>query len=202
MTQIVRVPQLPWHGTKAFEVSLPDTWDVEVYPMAGSKRPAMTKDEIRASILQPMGTSRIRELARGKREIVILFDDMARVTRVAPIVPFILEELAEAGIPDHRIRFIATTGAHGAMNRMDFAKKLGEEVLRRFSVFNHHPFDRCTHVGRTSFGTEVFINAEVMQCDFKIAIGCVTPHLFTVFSGGGKNILPGVVPQRASKTQA
>ena len=192
MTQMVRVPQLPWHGTKAFEISLPDTWDVEVYPMAGAQRPAMTKDEIRASILQPMETSRIRELARGKREIVILFDDMARVTRVAPIVPFILEELAEAGIPDHRIRFIATTGAHGAMNRMDFAKKLGEEILRRFPVYNHHPFDRCTYVGRTSYGTEVFINAEVMQCDFKIAIGCATPHLFTVFSGGGKNILPGV----------
>jgi nickel-dependent lactate racemase len=31
-----------------------------------------------------------------------------------------------------------------------------------------------------------------MRCDFKIAIGSITPHLFAVFSGGGKIILPGI----------
>jgi nickel-dependent lactate racemase len=192
MAKIIKVPQLPWHGTKAFEVSLPDTWEIEVCHMSGYNRPAMTEEQIRASILQPIGTSRIKELARGKNEIVILFDDMARVTRVAQIVPFILEELTEAGIPDHKIRFIAATGTHGAMSRIDFAKKLGEEILKRFPVYNHNPFDHCTYVSTTSYGTKVFINAEVMNCDFKIAIGSITPHPLTVFSGGGKNILPGV----------
>jgi len=192
MAKAIRVPQLPWHGTKAFEVSLPDTWDVEVCRMAGHNRPALNDDQIKASISRLIGTKPIRELARGKREVVLLFDDMARVTRVARIVPFILEELAETGIPDDKIRFVAATATHMAMTRADFAKKLGEAVLKRFPVYNHNPFDYCTYVGTTRYGTKVSINSEVMNCDFKIAIGCVTPHPMTVFSGGGKNILPGV----------
>jgi nickel-dependent lactate racemase len=31
-----------------------------------------------------------------------------------------------------------------------------------------------------------------MQCDFKIAISCITPHPFVGFGGGSKIILPGV----------
>ena len=55
---------------------------------------------------------------------------MTRVTRSAQIVPFILEELAEARIPNSRIRFIAALGSHGTLNRVDFVRKLGEEVAR------------------------------------------------------------------------
>ena len=198
--QIIRLPQLPWHGTKELEVPLPDTWEVTVCNMAGWNRPALSDDQIKASLTYLMGSPPIRELAKGKEEVVILFDDMARVTRVARIVPFILEELAEAGIPDHKIRFVAATGTHGAMNRADFAKKLGEETLKRFPVYNHNTFDHCSYVGKTSYGTPVSINSEVLNCDFKIAIGSVTPHPLTVFSGGGKNILPGVASFETIKT--
>jgi len=160
--------------------------------MAGYDRPAMTDDQIRYSITHLMGSPPIREIAKGKQEVVIIFDDIARVTRVARIVPFVLEELAKAGIPDRKIRFIAATGTHGAMTREDFAKKLGEPVLSRFRFYNHNPFDNCTYVGTTSRGTKVSINSEFMQYDFKIAIGSITPHLAAVFSGGGKIILPGI----------
>jgi nickel-dependent lactate racemase len=103
-----------------------------------------------------------------------------------------LEELAEAGIPDRSIRFIAALGNHGAMDRAALAKKLGEATLARFPVYNHNPHDNCTYVGTTSRGTKVFVNSEVMHCDLKIAIGSVTPHVMAAFSGGGKMILPGV----------
>jgi nickel-dependent lactate racemase len=117
---------------------------------------------------------------------------MTRVTRVARMVPYVLEELALAGIPDNRIRFIGATGTHCPMNRADFVRKLGEDVLARFPVYNHNSWENCTYVGTTSHGTKVYVNAEFMHCDFKIAIGSTSPHGFAVFSGGGKNILPGV----------
>lgn len=103
-----------------------------------------------------------------------------------------IQELADAGIPDSKIRFIAATGTHAPMDRAGFVKKLGEATLSRFPVYNHNPFDNCVYVGTTSYGTRVSINSEVMKCDFKIAIGAITPHLKTVFSGGAKMILPGV----------
>jgi len=162
--------------------------------MAGYNRPAMKPDEIKTSISNPIGTPPIRELAKGKKEVVIIFDDMTRVTRVAKIVPFVLGELAAAGIPDNRIRFIVALGLHSTMWRQHFVKKLGEEIVSRFSVYNHNPFYNCTYVGTTStYKTKVYANEEVMKCDLKIAIGSVVPHPMSGFGGGGKIILPGVV---------
>jgi len=188
----IKLPQLAWYGTKELELPVPDSWQVEVCNMAGYNRPAMNPDEIKAAIANPVGVPPIRELARGKNEVVIIFDDMTRVTRIAEIVPFVLQELVEADIPDDRIRFIIALGAHGVANRLDFVKKLGKEVVARFPVYNHSPFNNCTCVGTTSYGTDVYINAEVMHCDLKIAIGSVVPHPNTGFGGGGKIILPGV----------
>jgi len=160
--------------------------------MAGFDRPAMKPDQIKAAITNLIGSPPLRELARGKNEVVIIFDDMTRVTRVAELVPFVLEELAEAGIPDNRIQFICATGAHMALDRLSFVNKLGEATLARFPVYNHNPFDNCTYVGTTSYGTDIYINAEVMKCDLKIGIGSIVPHPNTGFGGGGKIILPGV----------
>jgi len=190
---IIRLPQLAWYETKELELPLPDSWQVEIHNMAGYNRPAMKPDEIKASISNPIGIPPIRELAKGKKEVVIIFDDMTRVTRVAKIVPFVLEELAAAGIPDNRIRFIVALGLHGALDRLDFVKKLGEEVVARFPVYNHNPFANCTYVGTTAaYKTKVYVNEVVMGCDLKIAINEVIPHPLGGFGGGGKIILPGV----------
>jgi lactate racemase len=194
--QTISVPQLAWHEPKNLELALPDSWQAKFYNMAGYNRPAMKSEEIKTSLSKLIGTAPIRELARGKKQVAILFDDLTRVTRVAEIVPFVLEELAQAGIPDSKIRFIAALGCHGALDRFGFAKKLGESTLARFPVYNHNAHGNCTYVGTTkTFGTEVYINEEVMKCDLKIGIGSLVPHPlrgFGGFSGGGKIILPGV----------
>ena len=167
MSNMLKLPQLAWHGIKELELPLPDNWQVEMGYMAGYDRPALSPDRIREAVTGKLiGLPPIRELARGKKEVVIIFDDMTRVTRVADIVPFVLEELAAAGIPDSSIRFIAALGCHGAMNRADFVKKLGEETVARFPVYNHNPFANCIYVGTTkTYGTKVYVNEEVMKCD-------------------------------------
>ncbi len=192
MANIVKLPQQSWYEPRELELPLPDNWQVEVCNMAGYNRPALSDDQIKAAIANPIGSPRIRDMAIGKKEVVIIFDDIHRVTRVAKIAPFIVEELEEAGIPDSNIRFIAATANHGAMNLIDFEKKLGREIMARFPVYNHNPHSNCTYIGTTSRGTKVSINAEVMYCDLKIAINSTQPHMTHVFSGGGKIILPGV----------
>ncbi|MDD5288554.1 MAG: lactate racemase domain-containing protein [Dehalococcoidales bacterium] len=190
---LVRVPQLNWYGTKEFKLSLPDRWQVEVGSIAGYNQPAMKPADISAVLNSPIGTRPLNELARGKKEVVILFDDMSRITRSAEIVPHVLKALAEAGIKDKNIRFVCALGCHGTLTRIDFAKKLGEDILARFPVYNHNPFDNCVPIGKTkTYGTEVSVNMEVMKCDLKIAIGMVVPHPMSGFGGGGKIILPGV----------
>jgi nickel-dependent lactate racemase len=160
--------------------------------MAGHDRMYLKPDAIKKAVSNPIGMKPLREYARGKKEVVILFDDMARVTRVAEIVPPLLAELAAAGIKDRQIRFICACGCHGALDRADFVKKLGEDVLKRFPVYNHNPFNNCIYAGTTTGGTRIGINAEVMKCDLKIGIGSVVPHIMAGFGGGSKIVLPGV----------
>lgn len=192
MNNILKLPQLAWNGVCDLNLPLPENWNLEVCNMTGYNRKALSPSEIRSAILKPIGTPPIRVLARKKNQVAIIFDDIQRATRVAQIVPFILEELAAAGIPDSSIRFIAATGCHAAMDRFDFVKKLGEDVLHRFPVYSHNAFGSCVDIGTTSFGTRIMANAEVMSCDFKIAIGSIVPHAFAGFSGGAKIILPGI----------
>ena len=80
MTTTLEVPQLPWHGARPLELAFPDEWQVDVCNMAGYDRPAMTDDQIRAAIATPIDTPPISELARGKKEVVIRCDDLARPT--------------------------------------------------------------------------------------------------------------------------
>ena len=191
-SKTVRVPQLAWYGDTELEIDLPDSWEVITCHMHGHDASPLSEDEIRKAFYNPIGTKTIRELAQGKKEVAILFDDMSRPTPSAVLVPHILEELAAAGIPDDNIRFIAAIGAHGSMNGIDFRKKLGDEVMGRFLVYNHNPYENCTPLGVSSQGTPISINSEVMSCDLKIGIGYIVPHPLSGFGGGGKIILPGV----------
>jgi nickel-dependent lactate racemase len=192
MAHVIKVPQLAWYGPGDFEIILPDLWQVEVCHMAGCNRPALDDNAIRDIITHPIESSPLRELAADRHEVVIIFDDTTRVTRTARIMPYILEELAEAGIPDDHIRFIAATGAHAPMDRNGFVKKLGESIVARFPVYNHNAYENCAYAGTTSHGTKVYVNAEFLHCDLKISVSSVTPHLFSVYSGGGKMVMPGV----------
>lgn len=160
--------------------------------MTGHDRRHMDAEQIQYALRNPVGSRTITQLAKRKKEAVVLFDDLTRPTRASEIVPFVLEQLKLGGITEEHVRFVAALGAHGACDRIDFAKKLGEDIVERFPVYNHSPFTNLATLGRTARGTPVQVNAEVMDCDLKIGIGCVVPHPDAGFGGGGKIIIPGV----------
>ena len=187
----IALPVLAWYGDKELELELPESWDVTVCRMKGQDARPLSDDGIRKAFENKTGAKTIRELAKGKKEVAILFDDMTRATPTAILIPYVLEELAAAGIPDDNIRFIAAIGAHGSMNGIDFRKKLGDEVMGRFLAYNHNPYENCTPLGFTSLGTPVSVNSEFISCDLKIGIGSIVPHPFG-FGGGSKIILPGI----------
>jgi nickel-dependent lactate racemase len=189
---VVKVPTLLWYGDKELSLEFPDEWKVNVYQMEGHDSAALSDHEIKSSLLRTRGSESIRKMAESREECVIVVDDMTRPTRVYQLVPYILEELKAGGISDDHVRFIIALGAHGACNRIDFAKKLGEDIAAEYLIYNHNPFHNVTDLGKTSRGTPVFINSEFMNCDLRIGIGCIVPHLFTGFGGGAKIILPGI----------
>lgn len=192
MSKTIKLPQYIWFNPKEVEFTVPDSWRITINNIDGYGEPALNSNEIRDAIASPIGMKPLREYARGKNDVVVLFDDLSRSTRVSEIVPHVLAELAAAGIKDDQIRFIAAVANHQALDRISMVKKLGEDVVSRFRIYNHCPFVNCTYVGTTSYGTKASINSEVMNCDLKIGIGQVVPHPQFGFGGGAKIIMPGV----------
>ncbi|MBL7168967.1 DUF2088 domain-containing protein [Candidatus Bathyarchaeota archaeon] len=191
MTEVT-VPNLQWFGDKPLTLEFPDEWDVKRCMMACEGQPPLSEAEIKAALENPLGTRPLSKLAETADEVAILIDDMTRPTRSHQYVEPILEVLHGAGIPVDNIRFIMATGAHGTVSRLDFVKKLGDDVVADYQCYNHNPYEYLDHLGETSRGTPVYVNSEVMSCDLKIGVGTVLFHRLMGFSGGGKIILPGV----------
>jgi nickel-dependent lactate racemase len=189
----VKIQIAAWGETADLELSFPDTWSVTNCRMRGHDAPALTDEEIRASLAAPHGTPRLREMAGGASQVAILFDDLIRPTPVYRVAPFVLEELHGAGIEEDQIRFVAAIGTHAPMTRAEIVKKLGSEIVERYAVYNHNIYENVVLVGETSFGTPVYINREVASCDLRVGIGGVIPYYSKhIYNGGGKIVLPGI----------
>ncbi|MGE5380993.1 MAG: lactate racemase domain-containing protein [Methylocystaceae bacterium] len=186
------LPRYTWYVDGEIEITLPDEWAVDYFPIPGNQWPALGKDEIRAQLANPVGSVPLAEMARDRQRVVILFDDISRPTPASILVEPILDELHQAGIKDEQIQFICALGAHGAHSRIEFVYKLGEELVRKYPVYNHNCYENNVSVGKTTNGTELLVNAEYAAADLRIAIGAVLPHPFNGFSGGGKIITPGI----------
>lgn len=191
-TQTIRIPTKAWYGDEDMALQFPETWEVHECRMVGHDTPALSDEQLRQALLHPLGTEPLREMAQGRKKVVILFDDLTRPAPTWKMLPFILEELQAAGITDDQIRFVGAFANHAAMCLDDFVKKLGQDIVRRFRIFNHNPYEHHVDLGKTTRGTPVLINREVMECDLKIGIGGLIPHLGAGFGGGAKLVLPGV----------
>jgi len=192
--KIVSLKQAAWWPEEAYPLHLtfPEKWEIIECKMVGHDAKPLSDEKIKAALARPYGTKTISELAVGKKDAVIIFDDLTRPTPTYKIIPHVLEELHKAGLNDDHIEFMAGLGCHRPLTYEDMVKKLGETVVETYMVFNHNVWDNFTDLGVTSRGTPVKINAEVMSCDLKIGIGCNVPHSIAGFGGGAKIILPGV----------
>ena len=86
-SQKTMVPILAWYGDTELELDFPESWDVTACHMKGRDAPCLSDSKIREAFTHPIGTQTIKELARGKREVAILFDDMTRPTPSAALIP-------------------------------------------------------------------------------------------------------------------
>ena len=174
------------------ELKFPAGWDITECRMAGHDKPALTDEELRAALRKPIGSPRLSEMAKGKKKVCILFDDIAKPTPISRMVPFVLEELHAGGVKDDQICFISAPGTHRFMIHPELVFKLGRDVVEKYRVFHHSVWENLVEVGKTSRGTPVKVNREFASCDLRLAIGSIFPHGAAGFGGGGKILLPGV----------
>lgn len=184
------VPWGAWHGDTRRGFRLPDGFDVEVCTMRGGTR--LGKEALQEALDRPVETPPLAEVARGRRNAVIAVEDLTRPARLDAVLPTILTALENSGIASRDIRIVIGVGAHAPMNRDELIKKLGRDVVRRYDVFNHHPYEDLVDLGVSERGVPIHINRHFAEADLKMAVGSVVPHPYAGFSGGAKIVLPGV----------
>ncbi len=179
-----------WYGDRTVQLSFPPAWDVQV--VDGQPQTALTDDDIRARLRQPIGSPTLAELARTRRSVAIIIDDIMRPTPTARLLPLLVEELAAGGIARDAIRVVIGSGAHSEATPDDIRKKVGERLSAELTVVAHSASRDLVSVGRSARGTPLHVNRTVMESDLKIGVGGLYPHPVAGFSGGSKILAPGV----------
>ena len=152
---------------------------------------ALSSEELAERIDTPIGTPTLETLGQNKNSACIVIDDISRPTPGDFILPVIIGKLIKAGIPKNKIRILLALGAHRPMTLEDMEKKVGKEVLDMIEVINHSPFSEDLVTVENS-GQIIKINKIYHESDIKILVGCIVPHTLAGFSGGAKNLIPGV----------
>lgn len=150
--------------------------------------------EIRRAIAEPIGSAPLAELARGKRNAVIVINDITRPYPGGLMVEEIASQLNAAGMPDSAISLLVAYGQHRENTVKELSEQYSRAVIERFKIIHHHasaPEENVT-VGCTAGGVSVTINRAFADADLKILTGCITPHQFAGFSGGRKSVIPGI----------
>jgi len=144
------------------------------------------------SLLNPIGSKPLSEIAKGKSRVAIITSDVTRPTKDHVIVPAILDVLTQSGVREQGVNVIIGRGQHREMTQQEIERKLGKEVLDRVTVVQHSPDKNLIDLGATSRGNRILVNSDVVKADLRISTGNIVPHRYAGFGGGGKSILPAV----------
>jgi nickel-dependent lactate racemase len=187
---LVSIKTNAWYGDTTVQLEIPETWKFAV--AEPRECPALAWADLEASITNPIGSASLSYLAAGKRNAILLIEDLTRPLRLDAVAELLLDSLNAAGIADGAIRIIVANATHRPMTRHELLLKLGANVCRRVQILPHNCYEHLTPIGRTEHGTELCVNTFVAEADLIIGLGGVYPHGMAGFSGGGKIILPGV----------
>ncbi len=153
---------------------------------------------IRESIEHPIDSPRLSELARGKRNAVLILSDHTRPVPSRLIVPPLLRELRRYN-PEIDVTLLVATGCHRGTTHAELAAKLGEEILRTEKIVIHDCDDKDNLIalGTLPSGGPLIVNKLAAETDLLLAEGFIEPHFFAGFSGGRKSVLPGIAGRSA-----
>ncbi len=191
MGNATKVRSRAWYGDEELTLNFPANWEVDV--LEPKDAPELSDTQIEKAFAEPIGTQRIAKLAKGKKSAAIIFDDLSRPTPAWRIIPFLLRELAAAGVPKSETRFVAGVGAHRPLKDEDIKKKLGTDIAAEYEVTNHNFMSGDLRAfGNLDNGMPIYLNRVVADADFKVCLGGIYPHSSVGFSGGAKLVVPGI----------
>lgn len=147
--------------------------------------------EVLRSLREPIDSRRLRDIVHPGEKIAIVTSDITRPLPSYKILPCVLDELSEAGIPDEDIIIVFGLGSHEGHSEERKRRIVGDKVYDRIRCVDSDVHD-FVHLGVTQRGTPVDIFTPVANADRRICLGNIEYHYFAGYSGGAKAIMPGV----------
>lgn len=140
-----------------------------------------------------IGSPSLEELAKDKKNVVIISSDHTRPVPSHVTMPILLRRLREAN-PDIDITILIATGFHRATTHEELVQKYGEKIVNEEKIVVHDSQDDAAmaDLGKLPSGGALKINKLAVEADLLIAEGFIESHFFAGFSGGRKSVLPGI----------
>ncbi|HYF92359.1 MAG TPA: nickel-dependent lactate racemase [Symbiobacteriaceae bacterium] len=150
---------------------------------------------VRHALRSPIQSPPLREIVQPGESVCIITSDITRLsTRPDIILPMLLQELNDCGIPDEQIFIMMACGDHRSQTPEEHRKLVGDRVYGRVRIYDHNAKDEANlvYLGATRRGTPVWLNKLVHAADRIIITGGLSHHSFAGYGGGRKALLPGV----------
>lgn len=189
------------YGDKTLEIEVPSqNFLYYAAPVANMEIPDQEKT-ITQAFDHPIGTLKLEEMVHPGQKIAILLDDVTRPTPKRILLLEVLRRLKKGGIPDCDITLIMALGTHRTLTAEEIDTHFGRELIDRFRFLNLDYKDSSVFVdlGKSKNGTPIQVYLQVVESDFKIAIGNIVPHIAAGWGGGCKMIQPGVCSEKTTE---
>ncbi|ATW27256.1 nickel-dependent lactate racemase [Candidatus Formimonas warabiya] len=148
--------------------------------------------EIVRALENPIGTARLKDIVGQGDRVAVMISDITRPCPSALLLPYVLDELNQGGVPDQDIVVVSALGSHRP-HRVDEMKRLVGQVYDRVTCIDSWgKEDDFVEVGVSTRGTPFQVFRPVAEATKRVCLGNIDYHYFAGYSGGAKAIVPGV----------
>ena len=180
--------ELPY-GKGSLEVDVPSENLIGV--LEGKETPPIALDAaFERGWERPIGIDDPCATFKQGDSVVLVVTDHTRPTPTRELLPLIWERLRST-IAAEDVTLLVATGTHRSPTDEEIEAMLGD-ARHRFRVEIHDCCGDCVEVGRSSLGNPILLNRLVADADHVVTIGHIGMHYYAGYSGGRKNVFPGV----------
>ncbi len=189
--------QIPYHDS-FMELQVEDrNLAAVLVPGIHGFQPEMSESGlVRQALENPIGSPRLRDLARGKKNITLVTSDHTRAVPSKITLPLLLGEI-RSGNPEANITILIATGLHRATTEKEQRQMFGDQIVDQETISINDAFCKEDFINICTLpsGAGFHVNKLAVNCDLLLCEGFIEPHFFAGFSGGRKSILPGICSQ-------
>lgn len=142
------------------------------------------------AVNNPINSKNLLDFLSDAKDLLVIVNDATRPTPTKQILDIIFNDITK--IP---VKFIIATGVHRGPTEEEYLQIFGrhyEKIKDKIIVHDAKKSEDMVFLGKSTNGTEMFVNKAGVEADKIMIIGSVEPHYFAGYTGGRKSFLPGI----------